>query len=201
MNLKYSNILLTSVSLFLVFEGLDAFSLNNIPFYWIGVSLLVSIFVLCYIFGFRTFNANLFSVRNWVIYGIFITLVQSLFNDIALPKYASTTYFQYISLRLLRVILFLIIVYSLNYILKKYDYDEILKFFLISSLFISILSLISYFSYIYGYSDFPRTRQGSGGWTQPIQRACNILRNYGTFREPSFLAIWTVPFPLLFLLR
>ena len=36
--------------------------------------------------------------------------------------------------------------------------------------------------------------RGSGGWTQPIERACNILRNYGTFREPSFLAIWTVPF-------
>ena len=201
MNLKYSRILLSSVSLFLVFEGLDAFSLNNIPLYWIGVSLLVSIYVVCYMFGFRTFNSNLFSIRNWVIYGIFITLVQSLFNDVVLPKYASTTYFQYISLRLLRVILFLVIIYSLNYILKKYDYDEILKFFLISSIVISILSLISYFSYIYGYSDFPRTRQGSGGWTQPIQRACNILRNYGTFREPSFLAIWTVPFiPYFFFL-
>ena len=201
MNLKYSKILLSSVSLFLVFEGLDAFSLNNIPLYWIGVSLLVSIYVACYIFGFRTFNLNIFSIRNWVIYGIFITLVQSLFNDLVLPKYASTTYFQYISLRLLRVVLFLVIIYSLNYILKKYDYDEILKFFLISSIVISTLSLISYFSYIYGYSDFPRTRQGSGGWTQPIQRACNILRNYGTFREPSFLAIWTVPFiPYFFFL-
>tara|TARA_B100000902_G_scaffold364576_1_gene384650 strand:- start:4 stop:978 length:975 start_codon:yes stop_codon:yes gene_type:complete len=61
-------------------------------------------------------------------------------------------------------------------------------------LIISSLSLISYFSYIFGYPDFPRTRSGSGGWTQPIARACNILRNYGTFREPSFLAIWTVPF-------
>lgn len=194
MNLKYSKILLYSVSLFLVFEGLDAFSINNIPVYWIGVSFLVSVYLICYWFGFRTFNLNLFSIRNWVIYGIFITLFQSLFNDLVLPKYASTSYIQYISLRILRILLFLVIVYSLNYILKKYDYDEILKFFLISSIVISILSLISYFSYLYGYSDFPRTRQGSGGWSQPIQRACNILRNYGTFREPSFLAIWTVPF-------
>ena len=194
MNLKYSKILLYSVSLFLVFEGLDAFSINNIPIYWIGVASLVSVYLFCYLFGFRTFNINLFSIRNWVIYGVFITLFQSLFNDLVLPKYASTSYIQYISLRILRILLFLVIVYSLNYILKKYDYDEILKFFLISSILISILSLISYFSYIYGYSDFPRTRQGSGGWTQPIQRACNILRNYGTFREPSFLAIWTVPF-------
>ena len=141
MNLKYSKILLSSISLFLVFEGLDAFSLNNIPLYWIGVSLLVSIYVVCYMFGFRTFNSNLFSVRNWVIYGIFITLFQSLFNDVVLPKYASTTYFQYISLRLLRAVLFLVIIYSLNYILKKYDYDEILKFFLISSIVISTLSI------------------------------------------------------------
>ena len=194
MNLKYSKILLYSVSLFLVFEGLDAFSINNIPVYWIGVASLVFVYLFCYLFGFRTFNINLFSLRNWVIYGIFITLFQSLFNDLVLPKYASTSYIQYISLRILRILLFLVIVYSLNYILKKYDYDEILKFFLISCILISFLSLISYFSYIYGYSDFPRTRQGSGGWTQPIQRACNILRNYGTFREPSFLAIWTVPF-------
>lgn len=179
---------------FLVFEGLDAFSLNNIPIYWIGVSFLVSIYSICYLFGFRTLNLNLFSIRNWVIYGIFITLIQSLFNDLVLPKYASTSYFQYISLRLLRIILFLVILYSLNYILKKFDYDEVLKYFLITSILISVLSLISYFSYVYGYSDFPRTRPGSGGWSQPIQRACNILRNYGTFREPSFLAIWTVPF-------
>ena len=194
MNLKYSKILLFSISLFLIFEGLDAFSLRNIPIYWLGVSLLVFTYAACYLFGFRTFNLSLLSIRNWVIYGILITLFQSLFNDLVLPKYASTSYFQYISLRILRVILFLIVLYSLNYILKKYEYDKVLKFFLISSIVISILSLISYFSYIYGYNDFPRTRQGSGGWTQPIQRACNILRNYGTFREPSFLAIWTVPF-------
>ena len=41
---------------------------------------------------------------------------------------------------------------------------------------------------------FQEIGSGSGGWTQPIERACSILRNYGTFREPSFLAIWTVPF-------
>ena len=79
-------------------------------------------------------------------------------------------------------------------IFKKFTYREVIRYFLFAVLAISTLSLISYFSYIYGYSDFPRTRAGSGGWSQPISRACNILRNYGTFREPSFLAIWTAPF-------
>jgi len=186
--------LLYSISGFLFLEGLDAFSIKNIPVYWLGVSFLSFVYFICYFLGLRTFNLNIYSIRNWIIYGVLITLIQSLFNDLILPKYASTSLIQYISLRLFKLLLFLIVVYSMNYILQKYDFEKILKFFLIPSIVISILSIISYFSYIYGYSDFPRTRPGSGGWTQPIERACNILRNYGTFREPSFLAIWTVPF-------
>ena len=194
MKVQYSKLLLYSIAAFLVFEGLDAYSVNNIPIYWLGVSFLLLVFVVIYYLGFRNSSYNFVSIRNWVLYGVLITLFQSIFNDVVLPKYASTTYVQYIGLRLLRLIFFLLVIYCLDYILEKYSFEHILKFFLVSSLFISILSLISYFSYIYGYNDFPRTRPGSGGWTQPIERACNILRNYGTFREPSFLAIWTVPF-------
>jgi len=194
LNLKYSNILGLSLLSFFIFEGLDAYSVNNIPIYWIGASLFIAIFSLLFAGGFRASVNKIIPIRNWTIYIIFVTLVQSLFNDLVLPKYASTTYFQYISLRLIKILLFLIILYTLNYLLSTYSFDIVLKYFLISSLIISLLSLISYFSYIFGYPDFPRTRSGSGGWTQPIAKACNILRNYGTFREPSFLAIWTVPF-------
>ena len=194
MKIKYSNILGLSLLIFIILEGLDAFSIRNIPIYWIGVSFLISVFGILYFSGFRISNLNLVNLRNWIIYGILITLVQSLFNDLVLPVYASTSYFQYISLRLLKLILFLLIIYSFNYLFQKYSFEKIISYLLISCLIISALSLISYFSYLIGYSDFPRNRSGSGGWTQPIERACSILRNYGTFREPSFLAIWTVPF-------
>ena len=194
MKIKYSNILGLSLLIFIILEGLDAFSIGNIPIYWIGVSFLISVFGILYFSGFRISNLNLVNLRNWIIYGILITLVQSLFNDLVLPVYASTSYFQYISLRLLKLILFLFIIYSFNYLFQKYSFEKIISYLLISCLIISALSLISYFSYLIGYSDFPRNRSGSGGWTQPIERACSILRNYGTFREPSFLAIWTVPF-------
>ena len=194
MKIKYSNILGLSLLIFIILEGLDAFSIRNIPIYWIGVSFLISIFGILYFSGFRISNLNLVNLRNWIIYGILITLVQSLFNDLVLPVYASTSYFQYISLRLLKLVLFLFIIYSFNYLFQKYSFEKIISYLLISCLIISALSLISYFSYLIGYSDFPRNRSGSGGWTQPIERACSILRNYGTFREPSFLAIWTVPF-------
>jgi len=194
LKIKYSNILGLSLLIFIILEGLDAFSIRNIPIYWIGVSFLISVFVILYFSGFRISNINLVNFRNWIIYGILITLVQSLFNDLVLPVYASTSYFQYISLRLLKLVLFLFIIYSFNYLFQKYSFEKIISYLLISCLIISALSLISYFSYLIGYSDFPRNRSGSGGWTQPIERACSILRNYGTFREPSFLAIWTVPF-------
>ena len=194
MKIKYSNILGLSLLIFIILEGLDAFSIRNIPIYWIGVSFLISVFGILYFFGFRISNLNLVNLRNWIIYGILITLVQSLFNDLVLPVYASTSYFQYISLRLLKLVLFLFIIYSFNYLFQKNSFEKIISYLLISCLIISALSLISYFSYLIGYSDFPRNRSGSGGWTQPIERACSILRNYGTFREPSFLAIWTVPF-------
>ena len=194
MKIKYSNILGLSLLIFIILEGFDAFSIRNIPIYWIGVSFLISVFGILYFSGFRISNLNLVNLRNWIIYGILITLVQSLFNDLVLPVYASTSYFQYISLRLLKLVLFLFIIYSFNYLFQKYSFEKIISYLLISCLIISALSLISYFSYLIGYSDFPRNRSGSGGWTQPIERACSILRNYGTFREPSFLAIWTVPF-------
>jgi hypothetical protein len=60
------------------------------------------------------------------------------------------------------------------------------------------MSLISYFSYVFEYSDFYRNRIGTNSNSiQKVLDACTILRNYGTFREPSFLAVWlspTVPF-------
>ena len=142
MKVQYSKLLLYSIAAFLVFEGLDAYSVNNIPIYWLGVSFLLFVFVVTYYLGFRNSSYNFVSIRNWVLYGVLITLFQSIFNDVVLPKYASTTYVQYISLRLLRLIFFLLVIYCLDYILEKYSFEHILKFFLVSSLFISILSLI-----------------------------------------------------------
>ena len=105
MNLKYSNILGFTFLSFFIFEGLDAYSVKNIPIYWIGASLFIAIFVLLFLSGFRASAIKITSIRNWTIYAVFVTLVQSLFNDLVLPKYASTTYIQYISLRLFKILL------------------------------------------------------------------------------------------------
>ena len=194
MRITSSRLLLFSLTLLLFFEGLDAYSIFNIPIFWLGFAFFIFVFFVFTLRGVRWPRFDSISIRNWILYGVSITILNAIFNDLTLPFYASTNFFQYISLRLFRLVSFLFIIYTLNYIFKKFTYREVIRYFLFAVLAISTLSLISYFSYIYGYSDFPRTRAGSGGWSQPISRACNILRNYGTFREPSFLAIWTAPF-------
>ena len=168
----------------------------------IRVCFFIFVFFVFTLRGVRWPRFDSISIRNWILYGVSITILNAIFNDLTLPVYASTNFFPIYIFKIVSTCKsFLFIIYTLNYIFKKFTYREVIRYFLFAVLAISTLSLISYFSYIYGYSDFPRTRAGSGGWSQPISRACNILRNYGTFREPSFLAIWTAPFiPYFFLL-
>ena len=59
MNIKYSKILGLSLLFFVTLEGLDAFSIRNIPIYWIGVSFFLLVFLILYFFGFRIPNFNL----------------------------------------------------------------------------------------------------------------------------------------------
>ena len=91
------------------------------------------------------------------------------------------------------------IIYSLNKILNINNRDKIIELISYASIIISVLSLVSYFSYVMNFPDLSRNRMGTGIGFQSIIKACTVLRNYGTFREPSFLAVWIVPtIPLYF---
>ena len=64
MNIKYSKILGLSLLFFVILEGLDAFSIGNIPIYWIGVSFFLLVFGILYFIGFRIPNFNLINIRK-----------------------------------------------------------------------------------------------------------------------------------------
>ncbi len=201
MKLKNINTTLLLFSLAIFLEGLDAYSIISIPLSWIGISVLVFTFIVNFYSGWRSDMARSSPLKLWVFYVITLTLVQAFISDEILPKYASTTFGQYISLRLLKVVAFLIAIWIIHLLNDYLNKDQIITYIAYIGLLISLLSIYSYFSYIFDLPDFPRTRPGSGGWTQPIRRACSILRNYGTFREPSFLAVWIAPIiPLIFYL-
>ena len=110
-----------------------------------------------------------------------------------MPEYTTTTFSQYISLRLLKLLGFIVAIWAVHLINVYLRKEKIIEYIVYVGLLISLLSLYSYFSYVFDFPDFNRTRAGSGGWSQPIRKACSILRNYGTFREPSFLAVWLAP--------
>ena len=201
MKTKEKNILI-SILLFSIFlEGLDAFSVFEVPLPWFGVSLLLLIIPAYYFFNLDLNSSNFGSIKYWIIYVVIVTIIKAFSFDLEMPQYATSSYSQFVSLRVIKIISFFIVVWVLQLLASYFTKNQIIESIAYIGFIISVFSLYSYFSYFLELPDFYRSRAGSGGWTQPIQRACSILRNYGTFREPSFLAVWTVPFiPLNFYL-
>ena len=147
---------------------------------------------------FKKFLYSKFIITYWIAYAILITLIQYFRYSGEVPDLKYSSFDRYILLRLLVIIFFLFTLSNLYNISNHFSFEIFSKIIIYSSLFISIMSLISYFSYVFEYSDFYRNRIGTNSNSvQKVLDACTILRNYGTFREPSFLSVWlspTVPF-------
>tara|TARA_B100000029_G_C17574324_1_gene957664 strand:+ start:250 stop:1629 length:1380 start_codon:yes stop_codon:yes gene_type:complete len=193
LKIKNINPILAIFLLGIFLEALDAFSFLSIPLPWIGLSLLISSYVFNYFFGFNYEFNELPSLRIWIFYLFIVTIFRALSFDQIMPEYTTTTFSQFISLRLLKLIGFIVAIWAVHLINVHLRKEKIIEYIVYVGLLISLLSLYSYFSYVFDFPDFNRTRAGSGGWSQPIRKACSILRNYGTFREPSFLAVWLAP--------
>ena len=112
MKITSSRLLLFSLTLLLFLEGLDAYSIFNIPFFWLGFVFFFFVFFVFTLRGVRWPRFDSISIRNWILYGVSITILNAIFNDLTLPVYASTNFFQYISLRLFRLVSFLFIIYT-----------------------------------------------------------------------------------------
>ncbi len=201
MKLKKLNIPLIIFSFSFFLEGLDAFSIASIPLSWIGILFYVLIFIYLKLTKKIEYIFDITFIKYFLYYLFFVTIIRAITFDLNMPEYATTSLVEYIGLRLLKILSFYTIISLTVNFVKKKNIDYVIKIIACIGVFISLLSLYSYFSYIFDWTDFSRTRAGTGGWSQPIRRACSILRNYGTFREPSFLAVWLAPvIPLIFYL-
>jgi len=201
LKLKNINPIITIFILSIFLEGMDAFSIYSIPVPWIGIGLMIGIYIFNYFFGYDYEFDEIPSLRIWLFYIFSITVIRAVSFDSLIPEYATTTFTQYIILRLLKLLGFIAAIWAIHLISNHLNKEKIIEYLVYVGVIVSLLSLYSYFSYFLEIPDFTRTRSGSGGWTQPIKRACSVLRNYGTFREPSFLAVWLAPtIPLTFYL-
>ena len=195
---KAKKINISFLILSLIFTGLDAYTFQEIPFSWIGYAMSAIILLVIGLDKFKKFLYSKFLITYWIAYAILITLIQYFNYSEEVPDLQYSSFDRYILLRLLVIIFFLFTLSNLYNISNHFSFEILAKIIIYSSFFISLMSLISYFSYVFEYSDFYRNRIGTNSNSiQKVLDACTILRNYGTFREPSFLAVWlspTVPF-------
>jgi len=197
--IKKNNFLNIIFFLALFLEGLDAFSLFTIPLSWIGVVVFVSIYLYLKFVSKEGYIFDLIGIKYFLYYLVFVTLIRTITFDYDIPELATTNVYEYLALRLLKILSFYGVISITVWLTLKKGIEFVTQLIVYVGIAISLLSLYSYFSYVFDWSDFVRNRPGSGGWTQPIRRACSVLRNYGTFREPSFLAVWIAPIiPLIF---
>ena len=199
MILKNKNVIYLILFVGFLFNALDAFSIFGIPFPWLSTAIFIFLFINLFIdkkFEISSFTSQYFF---WTLYCVFITLIFLIFQYETLITNSVANPILYVSLRLLNFFTFFSIIYSVNKIFNLDNNNKIIELIAFASIIISILSLISYFSYVMNFPDLARNRMGTGIGFQSIVKACTVLRNYGTFREPSFLAVWVAPtIPLYF---
>ena len=199
MILKNKNIVYLILFIGFLFNALDAFSVFGVPLPWVSTAIFLFLFINLIVEKKFEVNSLVSQYFYWTIYCVLITIIFLFFqyetlitNSIASPLF-------YVLLRLLNFLSFFSIIYSLNKILNINNRDKIIELISYVSIIISVLSLVSYFSYVMNFPDLSRNRMGTGIGFQSIIKACTVLRNYGTFREPSFLAVWIAPtIPLYF---
>ena len=199
MILKNKNIVYLILFIGFLFNALDAFSVFGVPLPWVSTAIFLFLFINLIVEKKFEINSLVSQYFYWTIYCVLITIIFLFFqyetlitNSIASPLF-------YVLLRLLNFLSFFSIIYSLNKILNINNRDKIIELISYASIIISVLSLVSYFSYVMNFPDLSRNRMGTGIGFQSIIKACTVLRNYGTFREPSFLAVWIAPtIPLYF---
>ena len=199
MILKNKNIVYLILFIGFLFNALDAFSVFGVPLPWVSTAIFLFLFINLIVEKKFEVNSLVSQYFYWTIYCVLITLIFLFFQYETLITNSVANPLLYVLLRLLNFLSFFSIIYSLNKILNINNRDKIIELISYASIIISVLSLVSYFSYVMNFPDLSRNRMGTGIGFQSIIKACTVLRNYGTFREPSFLAVWIVPtIPLYF---
>ena len=199
MILKNKNVVYIILFVGFLFNALDAFSIFGVPLPWVSTAIFLFLFINLIVGKNIESNFLVSQYFYWTMYCVLITLIFLFFQYETLITNSVANPLLYVLLRLLNFLSFFSIIYSLNSILNINNRDKIIKLISYVSIIISVLSLVSYFSYVMNFPDLSRNRMGTGIGFQSIVKACTVLRNYGTFREPSFLAVWIVPtIPLYF---
>ena len=145
MKLKNINPILAVFVISIFLEGMDAFSAFSIPVPWIGVALIISLYFFNYFFGYDFEFDEVPSLRIWIFYIFSITIIRALSFDTMLPEYATTTFSQYILLRLLKLFGFVTTIWAIHLLSQNISKEKIIKYVVYVGVVVSLFSLYSYF--------------------------------------------------------
>ena len=84
---------------------------------------MIGLYIINYFFGFDYEFDKLPSLRIWLFYIFTVTVIRAVSFDSILPEYATTTFSQYISLRLLKLIGFIATIWAIHFI-SEYTNDK-----------------------------------------------------------------------------
>lgn len=200
--LKKSSIIYHCLIILIIGNGLGAYAIGSIPIQWLVNACIIIISIFCIS---KKFCLSL-SYKVFLIYCAWLVIVTMLnmlvfnYEDI-MPSRAATTYFFFISLRFLTILIFSAIM-SIVFYLSIKGYNNQIKEMVVSlGVIISIAALYIYIAQLFGLPEPFRSRMGTGGDIQPTTFSAYVFhRAMGTFREPSMLAEWLLlPFFLSFI--
>lgn len=180
--------LLLTASLF--FFCLDAYSIFEIPFSWIG---LLGLFFIAISVDYKTVsNFNVFLI-------VLVLLIPTFLQIISLQPFQINLN---VVLRIFNIVSFVVVLlFSLNYFNKSKlaNFNYLLQKLL---LILSVFAIYSYFAQIFDFPEFIRTRSNTGLLGSSSQTTFwknEPHRMLGTFREPVLLASTLLPLYLLYI--
>ena len=187
-----NNLKLNGIIIAIFFISLDAYSLGNIPIQWIGLSLLLLLFI----FNFKKITSNFSSIVYLVLALVILPIFFEIFSnfEILLERNYQLRLFNYFS--------FFLVVYVSHSFLQTIDLklfmDQLEKLLII----ISVISIYIYLSQIFDLYEPIRNRSNTnllGNDAQSVFWPYEPHRAMGTFREPVLFVSYVFPLSLILL--
>ena len=187
-----NNLKLNGIIIAIFFISLDAYSLVNIPIQWIGLSLLLLLFI----FNFKKITSNFSSIVYLVLALVILPIFFEIFSnfEILLERNYQLRLFNYFS--------FFLVIYVSHSFLQTIDLklfmDQLEKLLII----ISVISIYIYLSQIFDLYEPIRNRSNTnllGNDAQSVFWPYEPHRAMGTFREPVLFVSYVFPLSLILL--
>lgn len=183
-------------------NGLSAYAVGQVPLQWIGNFLALGLggSLLLLRRDALPGTAPLLLLMGWCAALNVISLIS---EDVirSVPPLATTTYLEFVSLRYVTFLTFLVVAGFVYYLANRGQAANVVGGVTAIGVLLSLFALYVYLAYIYGLPEPPRSRMGTSGGEQAIRFTYQFHRAMGSFREPSHLAEWLISPFFLSLLR